>query len=205
LVTLSGTHGSGKSTNAGRCYYLLNKSGFKFSYLRHQDLLDPFGFVVRRAARILRFGKASRLEGTSPVRVLWSFYILFIYLPALIGGIRLRNLLGYSVVCDRYVYDFVVGFRDNQMSVPLEQLLLWVIPRPDAAFVLDAPATRILADRPEHTSDYIRQEREWYQEIADHFGLIRISTEDPPGLVWTKLRNVVESITDTGRLKRDVS
>src|SRR5437016_8601588 len=33
IVTLSGTHGTGKSTHAGRTYYLLNHSGHKFSYL----------------------------------------------------------------------------------------------------------------------------------------------------------------------------
>src|SRR6266436_8239518 len=78
LLTLSGTHGSGKSTNAGKCYYLLNRSGYKFSYIRHQDLLDPFGFIVRRTARILHL-EPNRLEKMKPTRVAWSLYLLFIY------------------------------------------------------------------------------------------------------------------------------
>src|SRR5213594_4800881 len=96
LVTLSGTHGSGKSTNAGRVYYLLNGSGRKFSYIRHQDLLDPFGFIVRRSARILHL-EPNRLEKMKPTRVAWSLYLLFIYCPILVSGIRLRYLFGYSV------------------------------------------------------------------------------------------------------------
>src|SRR5437867_6637801 len=92
LVTLSGTHGTGKSTNAGRIYYLLNGSGRKFSYLRHQDLLDPFGFIVRRAARILHVD-VNYLERSTPVRILWSLYFLVIYCPILVGGIGLRRRL----------------------------------------------------------------------------------------------------------------
>src|SRR5205823_13219789 len=101
LVTLSGTHGTGKSTNAGRVYYLLNDSARKFSYLSHQDLIDPFRFIVRRAARILRVD-VNYLERTTPVRILWSLYFLLIYCPILVGGIGLRRLLGYSVVTERY-------------------------------------------------------------------------------------------------------
>ncbi len=186
LLTLSGTHGSGKSTNAGKCYYLLNKSGYKFSYLRHQDLLDPFGFIVRRTARILHIDPI-RLEKMRPTRVAWSIYLLFIYYPILVAGIRLRRLLGYSVVSDRYLYDVMVGFRDNGVTVPSENLLLRLLPHPDLSFVLDAPEQRILTDRTEHSGDFIRLEKALYQQIADHFHLSRISTSDPPSEVWKNI------------------
>lgn len=186
LLTLSGTHGSGKSTNAGKCYYLLNKSGYKFSYLRNQDLLDPFGFLVRRAARILHV-EPTRLEKTKPARIAWSFYLVYIYTPILIAGIKLRYLLGYSVVCDRYIYDVMVGFRDNRVTIPSENLLLRLLPRPNISFVLDAPEQRILIDRPEHTGEFIRMEKILYREVADHFNLIRINTSDPPHTVWNTM------------------
>ena len=183
LLTLSGTHGSGKSTNAGKCYYLLNKSGYRFSYLRNQDLLDPFGFIVRRAARILHVEPA-RLETARPTRVAWSIYLLFIYCPILLTGIRLRYLLGYNVVCDRYIYDVMVGFRDNHLRIPSENLLLRLLPRPNISFVLDAPEQRILVNRPEHSDDFIRMEKILYRHVAEHFSLTEISTSDPPNVVW---------------------
>ena len=183
LLTLSGTHGSGKSTNAGKCYYLLNRSGYKFSYIRHQDLLDPFGFVVRRTARILHV-EPTKLESLRPTRIAWSIYLLFIYCPILVSGIRLRHLLGYNVVSDRYLYDVMVGFRDNRATVPSEDLLMRLLPRPDVSFVLDAPEQRILVDRPEHSGDFIQKEKILYRQVADHFNLSRISTSDPPSVVW---------------------
>ncbi len=186
LVTLSGTHGTGKSTNAGRCYYLLNSLGYKFSYLRQQDILDPFGFIVRRAARILQV-PPNDLERTRPVRVLWGLYIFFVYFPILAGGIRIRSLFGYSTVCDRYIYDLLVGFRDNGVQVPLESLLIRLVPKADVSFVLDAPEDRILTNRPEHSEGFIRKEKWLYDSIADQFHLKRVATTDPPRVVWQKM------------------
>jgi thymidylate kinase len=197
LITLSGTHGSGKSTNAGKCYYLLNKAGYRFSYLRHQDLLDPFGFIVRRAARILHTS-AEELEKLTPTRVLWSLYLLYIYYPILLAGIGIRKLLGYSTVCDRYVYDLIVAFRDNDMSVPSESLLLRLIPRPNASFVMDAPEQRILADRPEHTAEFIRKEKWLYLKLADDFNLTKINTGDSPSIVWDKITAQVRTALGEG-------
>ncbi len=193
LVTLSGTHGTGKSTNAGRCYYLLNKSGLKFSYLRHQDILDPFGFVLRRGARLLHFKNPNDLERIRPVTILWSIYLLFIYIPILVGGIKLRRLLGYSVVSDRYLYDLLVGFRGDRVSIPIERLLVWVLPRPDVSFVLDAEESRILGDRPEHTPEYIRMEKRLYNIVAAQFRLMRISTNDSPSVVWSEMLREIRS------------
>ncbi|HMB67581.1 MAG TPA: hypothetical protein VKM96_06505 [Candidatus Bathyarchaeia archaeon] len=193
LVTLSGTHGTGKSTNAGKCYYLLNKQGLRFSYLRHQDLLDPLGFILRRAARILRFKDTTDFERLEPVRVLSSAYYLFIYLPFLAGGIKIRELLGYSTVADRYVYDLMAGSWGNGMNVPLEKLLLRIVPRPDVSFVFDADVKRILADRPEHTFEYIVNEKAQYSKLVSVFGLRRISTDDPPDAVWNSILHDIEA------------
>lgn len=192
LVTLSGTHGTGKSTNAGRCYYLLNEAGLKFSYLRHQDIIDPFGFVLRRTARVFGFQNPGDLERTRPVGVLWSLYILFVYVPILVGGIRLRRILGYSVVSDRYLYDLLVGFWGDRIEVHMEHLLVLLLPRPDVSFVLDADESRILAARPEHTAEYIRMEKRLYEEAAEKFGLKKIHTDDPPGMVWARMFSEIQ-------------
>ena len=201
LVTLSGTHGTGKSTNAGRCYYLLNKSGLKFSYVRHQDLLDPFGFILRRSARILGFKNPNELERIRPVTVLWSIYLLLIYIPILVGGIKLRGLLGYSVVCDRYLYDLLVGFWGDRVSIPVERLLIWVLPRPTVSFVLDAEESRILSDRPEHSPQYIRREKLLYNYVAKQFGLTKVSTNDPPSTVWDTMFKQIRSALEMAKGK----
>jgi thymidylate kinase len=191
LVTLSGTHGSGKSTNAGRVYYLLNESGKKFSYIRHQDLLDPFGFIVRRMARVLHLD-VNYLEGSTPVRLLWSLYFILIYYPLLAGGIGIRRRIGYNVVTDRYLYDLIVGFWGVQKRVPIEHLLVWVLPHPDISFVFDADEKRILSDRPEHTAEFIRNEKRIYNSLAAQFHLTTISTSESKQMVWQRVVTAIE-------------
>lgn len=191
LVTLSGTHGSGKSTNAGKVYYVLNKSGKKFSYIRHQDLLDPFGFVVRRMARILHLD-VNYLEGTVPVRMLWSLYFMFIYYPILAGGIAIRRKFGYNVVTDRYVYDLIVGFWGVGKRVPIERLLIWLLPSPNLSFVFSADEKRILADRPEHSVEFIRSEIQIYDSLATQFRLTKISTRESKQVVWQQVAASIE-------------
>ena len=192
-MTLSGTHGTGKSTNAGKCYYLLNKQGLRFSYLRHQDLLDPLGFVLRRAGRVFGFKDTTDFEKMEPVRVLSSLYYLFVYLPFLAGGIKARKLLGYNTVADRYLYDLMAGSWDNGMSLPLENLLSRLVPRPDVSFVFDADEKRILANRPEHTLEYIMNEKQQYAKLVRVFGLKRVSTDDPPEVVWNYILHEIDA------------
>ena len=192
-MTLSGTHGTGKSTNAGKCYYLLNKQGLRFSYLRHQDLLDPLGFVLRRAGRVFGFKDTTDFEKMEPVRVLSSLYYLFVYLPFLAGGIKARKLLGYNTVADRYLYDLMAGSWDNGMSLPLENLLSRLVPRPDVSFVFDADEKRILANRPEHTLEYIMNEKQQYAKLVRVFGLKRVSTDNTPEVVWNYILHEIEA------------
>jgi len=192
-VTLSGTHGTGKSTNAGKCYYLLNKQGLRFSYLRHQDLLDPLGFVLRRAARVFGFKDTADFERIEPVRILSSTYYLLVYLPLLAFGVKARKLLGYNTVADRYLYDLIAGSWDNGMRLPLENLLSRMVPRPDVSFVFDADEKRILANRPEHTLEYILNEKQQYNKLVRVFGLKRVSTDNPPEVVWNYILREIEA------------
>jgi len=73
------------------------------------------------------------------------------------------------------------------MTVPAENLLMRLLPRPDISFVLDAPEQRILVDRPEHSGEFIRKEQILYRQVADHFSLSRISTSDSPSIVWNNM------------------
>ncbi len=134
------------------------------------------------------------LQRRRPVRVLWSLYLLLVYLPILAGGIFLRRLIGYSVVCDRYIYDTMVGFRDYDVSIPVEDLLLRLVPTPDISFVLEAPDDRILSNRPEHTAEFIRKEKRLYTQVADRFHLDKVSTAGPRATVWMTIVGKVETV-----------
>jgi hypothetical protein len=42
-------------------------------------------------------------------------------------------------------------------------------------------------ERPEHSGDFIRKEKILYRQVAEHFNLSRISTSDPPSIVWNNM------------------
>lgn len=194
LITLSGTHGTGKSTTAGACCYFLNKQGWKQAYIRQVDLLIPFGFVIKRGAQILRL-QPNQLESMRPFRILWAIYILTIYIPFLRAGISIRHILGCSVLCDRYVYDLIVTFRGKDIVTPFENLLPRLLPRPTVSFVLDAPTERILKYRPEHTRDLIEREQRLYRHLANVFNLRRIDASLPATVVARKILSEIASLS----------
>ncbi len=193
LITLSGTHGTGKSTTAGACCFYLNREGWRLAYIRQVDLLIPFGFVIKRGAQILRL-QPTEMERMRPLQILWAVYILLIYLPFLRAGIGLRHLLGYSVLCDRYVYDLIVTFRGKDIMTPFENLLPRLLPRPTISFVLDAPTDRILKYRPEHTRDLIEKEQKLYLQLSNRFHLRRIDASVPANIVGKKILSQITSL-----------
>ena len=103
----------------------------------------------------------------------------------------MRQSLGYNVVSDRYVYDMLVGFAGDNVSVPATTILPRVLPRPDVSFVFDADEARILKARPEHTPEFVRMEKKLYDEVAERFGLQKVSTDDPPDVVWSRVSDQI--------------
>src|SRR5712692_6121071 len=193
LITLSGTHGTGKSTTAGACCYYLNRLGWKQAYIRQVDLLIPFGFVIKRGSQALHL-QPTELERMKPFRILWAVYILLIYLPFLRAGISFRHIMGYSVLCDRYIYDLIVTFRGKDIVTPLENLLPSLLPRPTISFVLDAPTDRILKYRPEHTRDLIEKEQWLYRQLSNRFHLRRIDASSSATVVGRKILSQITSL-----------
>jgi hypothetical protein len=92
----------------------------------------------------------------------------------------------------------MAGSWGNGMRVPLEKLLLRLVPRPDVSFVFDADVKRILADRPEHTFEYIVNEKAQYGKLVSDFGLKRVSTDNPPEAVWNSILHDIEAAFSPG-------
>jgi hypothetical protein len=90
------------------------------------------------------------------------------------------------------VYDLIVAFWGNRTHVPLEHLLVWILPRPDISFFLDADITRILADRPEHSGDFIRNEKFLYDTLGRSFQVERIHTSSSKQIVWERIFSDIE-------------
>jgi len=120
---------------------------------------------------VWRFYRSRLLRKATPIAMLadaWLFSMI---------RVRLRLMLGETLVCDRYVYDTLVdlmlGTREPEMDRSLVgRCFLRLVPRNAEVFVVDAPAETIIQRRPVMALDLTLEERRWsYQALADRHGL----------------------------------
>lgn len=158
LLTLSGIDCSGKSTQIERLIAGLEARGhrtrrfwFRPGYSREMDTLRS---VVRRLrpGAIPPPGKSSAREQTfARPGVARAWMTMALADSMLQYALKLRALLtaGFTVVCDRYVYDarldLQLRFPDQTQTfaLPLD-LVEWSAPRPDLALLLTLPRAEML-------------------------------------------------------------
>ncbi len=150
-------------------------------------------FGMKIGARLLGYQTTGDFERMRPGVIIWSIYIILVYIPFLVIGIHLRKMLRYSVISDRYLYDLIVGLQEDGVELPIERLFVWVVPRPDIAFLLEANESRILERRRENTAGQIAKEKKLYSQVGVRFGLWKISTDRPPVEVWENMLRAIEA------------
>jgi len=179
-IAISGLDGSGKTTLANSLAEYLRSKGYKtkfvwirsphtFAYLIsrilirlgwHQTFRNPTGIVISRF----------ELYENTVIRNTWSLIEFFSILPLIIFKIWLPYLLGYKIVCDRYVIDSAVhiALTTQDMNFPdsfLGSLLLKTIPKKSVVIFLDANLSTVLKRRPdvEYSIDEIKNEMKLYR------------------------------------------
>ena len=151
LVTFSGIDGSGKTTQAKMLWNSVNECGLRAKYVwlrfassRGISLLSRFGKKILKLTKLRRFNSVrNELHCTIKERknilsykwimYFWQFLTLLEFLPKILL-IRLYLLLGYFVICDRYILDAVaeMGLYCGKENVALYlQLLKLIFPKPD--------------------------------------------------------------------------
>ena len=153
LIALSGTDGAGKSTQIEALNAWLVETGLRPKLLWARGGYTPIFQVLKRLLRGIsgrrlpsagRSGQRQQAMGRPRVARLW-LRIAVIDLMLFWGAyLRLQQLLGRVVICDRYIDDTRLDFRRNFPTVAFEKMWLWrmlerVVPTPDAAFLLWVP------------------------------------------------------------------
>ena len=181
LITFSGLDGCGKTTHVARTAAYLRGKGHRVRILESAHV--SLGAAWSRTRRLFSGKKQDRRSSqTGPTARLeepqehaadrrlsgilkgWLVYpIDCLVLSVWIRTLRLRGCT--ALVCDRYVYDKIVNLP-NPICV-LTRLLLWLAPRPHAAFFLDADAHSARDRRPEHDVAYYTSRYEKYRRLPD--------------------------------------
>lgn len=153
VIVFSGTDGAGKSTQIGLLEAHLRSEGQKPTQFWARGGYTPLFQWVKRVYRKLRPGalpsagaskERSQQFESSRVRQVWLLISIFDLILCYGVWLRLKQILGYSVICDRYIEDTLLDFNHN---FPNETVATWwswrvlkaLAPTPRVRFLLIVP------------------------------------------------------------------
>ncbi len=187
LVTFSGLDGAGKTTQIELLRSRLEREGRPTRYLWSRGGYTPGFEALKAFARRLLKRKLpppgdnpdrTRALESGGVRRVWLLIALLDLILLYGVAVRWWRWRGEVVVCDRYLWDTLVDFRQNFPGDAVERSFLWrtltrVAPRPDLAVLLVVP-TDVSVRRAEEKDDpfpapppVVAWRREQYLELAE--------------------------------------
>ncbi len=183
LIYFFGPDGTGKTTHAELTSLYLKRKGYRAwraSVKQHHTLsylflrLLSLGNPQRRATNYYGFNNELKRRIKTP----WKILELTSLLPAVIYRVFLPLLLGYIVVCDRYVLDTLVALsfflKDQKLLVGASaKLLVELMPKKTLLIHLDADTDVILQRKKDEplTERLIEFYKKGYSDILKEFRL----------------------------------
>lgn len=149
IISFSGLDGAGKSTQIELLMEDFNKKGKKTKYVWARGGYTPVFNLIKAIIRKIRPqaipkpGKSkerTQVFKSSKTRKIWLTIAIFDLM--LLYGIYIRwlSLLGYAVVCDRYIRDTEIDFKLNFPEETVKDWWLWKI----LTKVIARPRTNLL-------------------------------------------------------------
>ena len=153
LLTFSGIDGSGKSTQITHLTRFFQDNGKRPVYIWSRGGYTPFLENVKSLLRrILKRSlppsghseKRTQYFEKKGIRRVWLYAALLDLMRVYGLNIRIWQMLGRPVICDRYLDDTLIDFKMNFPQEDVEnwilwRLLKWIAPRPDGSFLLMIP------------------------------------------------------------------
>lgn len=214
-VSFSGIDGAGKSTQIEALAGTMRQSGLCVRQVAFWDdvaMLTRFretaGHKLFRGDKgvgspekpIERRDKNVRSRSMSLIR-LFLYSLDAISLRLVVRRCRRSN--ADLIIFDRYAYDELVNLKlSNPLMRMFARLVMWLVPRPDVSYVLDADPVQARARKPEYPIDFLIECRESYLELNRLIGGLTIVSPMPVAEVHREvLRHAVDRLSANGILR----
>ena len=210
LICLIGIDGAGKTTLVNGTVERLKRQGVRAAgvygktlpvlsrllmavgraaFLRKQDIWQDYPNYARHKKRVMNNRLLTRIYEVS---------VWLDYLPQAYFKIVLPLLFGVTIMCDRYLFDVVIGDLAVHSSYDARQIRrslnagFRVLPEPDLVFLIDLPeevAIRRKDDVPH--IEYLSERRRLYLRLAETYPIVKLDGEETPEEL---MRQIVQRI-----------
>jgi len=183
VVSFSGVDGAGKSTQIERLCECLNERGVRIRLFRFWDDIARLKKFREGAGHKLFKGDKGVGTPSAPISrrdknvrswPMTCFRMLLYVLDAVSVRPVLRKSSHFGVdlvIFDRYIYDEFANLNlGNPLIRAYIRLMMWLVPRPDVSFLLDADPAEARARKPEYPLDFIRINRQSYIKLSQLVG-----------------------------------
>lgn len=211
LVAFSGLDGAGKSTQLDLLEQALRARGRKVRRFWARGGYTPIFSGAKSLLRRLRPGalpapgnsaQRQRQMGSARVRRVWLILAMLDLFLCYALWLRIWRLLGYSVLCDRYLEDTALDFRRNFPQEKTEKWWLWralsrATPQPNAAFLLLIPVEEslrrsVLKNEPfPDTAETLAWRLQAYESLAENGGWRKLDGGAPRDTVQQQIRTTL--------------
>src|SRR3954453_10982278 len=177
-VSFSGVDGAGKTTQIDNLCAFLTEQGVRYRVLRFWDDIARLTNVREGTGHRVFKGEKGIGSPDRPInrrdKNVRGFPMtcirMFLYL---VDAVSTRNVYKRAkrgtvefVIFDRYTYDELANLNLKNVFVRgYAHFIMWLAPRPDISFLLDADPEAARARKPEYPVDFIRLNRQAYFDL----------------------------------------
>lgn len=234
IICFTGVDGSGKTLQAQQLVARLNAAGYPAAYVwtgGRAYLTRPLIWVAKRLLRAPRLARQAgqdqhaahtstraaytsylsstrRLFRNPVLRRLWRHVSLLEHLAEILVAVLPHLLRRRIVVCDRYIYDSIIGTAvladvdADTLPALLRIPRLYPVPRPTQWFLIDIPAAVAFARRDDVVDvAFLERRIPLYRAAASALGMQVVDgTGTPEAIaetVWERIQSLVRPARET--------